>query len=56
MVPSGPTRTRLGFGTILWALIPLLSLGLLAPVPFAHAAVRLRQRRMWVVTAVYAIG
>jgi hypothetical protein len=56
MVPSEPTRTRRGFGTILWALIPLLSFGLLAPVPFAHAAVRLRQRRMWVVTAAYAIG
>jgi Protein of unknown function (DUF3592) len=54
--PSGPIRTRLGFGTILWALIPLLSLGLLAPVPFAVAAVRLRQRRMWLVTAVYATG
>jgi len=46
----------LGFGTILWALIPLLSLGLLAPVPFAMAAVRLRQPRMWLVTAGYAIG
>jgi Protein of unknown function (DUF3592) len=54
--PSGPARARLGFGTILWALIPLLSLGLLAPVPFAVAAVRLRQRRLWVVTAAYAIG
>jgi Protein of unknown function (DUF3592) len=49
-------RTRLGFGTILLALLPLLSLGLLAPVPFAVAAVRLRQRRMWLVTAVYALG
>jgi hypothetical protein len=56
MVPPGPTRTRRGFGTIVWALIPLLSLGVLAPVPFAHAAVRLRQRRLWVVTAVYAAG
>lgn len=56
MAPSEPTRTRRGFGTILWALIPLLSLGLLAAVPFAHAAVRLRQRRLWVVTAVYAVG
>jgi Helix-hairpin-helix motif len=56
MVPSGPTRTRLGFGTILWALIPLLSFGLLALVPFAHAAVRLRERRMWAVTAAYAVG
>jgi cytochrome c biogenesis factor len=49
-------RTRLGFATIVWALVPLLSLGLLAPVPFAMAAVRLRQRRLWLVTAVYAIG
>jgi Helix-hairpin-helix motif len=56
VVPSEPTRTRRGFGTILWALIPLLSLGLLAAVPFAHAAVRLRQRQLWVVTAVYAVG
>ena len=54
--PSGPVRTRLGFGSILWALTPLLSLGLLAPVPFAVAAVRLRQRRLWAVTAVYALG
>jgi len=46
----------LGVGTILWALIPALSLGFLAPVPFAHAAVRLRQRRLWAVTAAYAIG
>lgn len=30
--------------------------GFLAPVPFAHAAVRLRQRRLWTVTAAYAIG
>ena len=56
MVPPRPTRTRRSFGTILWALIPLLSLGLLTPVPFAHAAVRLGERRLWVVTAVYAIG
>jgi hypothetical protein len=55
-VPSGPARQRLGFGPILWALLPLLSLGLLAPVPFAVAAVRLRQRRLWVATAGYAIG
>jgi hypothetical protein len=30
-----------------WALIPLLSFGLLAPIPFAYVAVQLRQRRMW---------
>lgn len=55
-VPPGPTRRRLGVGTILWALIPALSLGFLAPVPFAHAAVRLQQRRPWAVTATYGIG
>jgi hypothetical protein len=54
--PPGPTRRRLGVGTVLWALILALSFGLLAPVPFAHAAVRLQQRRLWVVTAPYAIG
>ena len=54
--PPGPTRRRLGVGTILWALIPALSFGFLAPVPFAHAAVRLQQRRLWAVTAAYAIG
>ena len=56
VVPPGPTRRRLGVGPILWALIPALSLGFLAPVPFAHAAVRLRQRRLWAITAAYAIG
>jgi len=56
VVPPGPTRRRLRVGTILWALIPALSFGLLAPVPFAHAAVRLQQRRLWAVTAAYAIG
>jgi hypothetical protein len=45
----------LGLGTVLWALIPALSLGLLAPVPFAHAAIRLKQRRLWAVTAAYAV-
>jgi hypothetical protein len=55
VVPSGPARRWLGVGTILWALIPALSFGLLAPVPFAYAAVRLHQRRMWAVTAAYTV-
>src|SRR6266540_3375984 len=44
MVASGPRRRLRGFGTILWALVPALSLGLLAAVPFVHAAVKLRGR------------
>ena len=34
----------------------MLSVGLLTPVPFAHAAVRLGERRLGMVTAGYAIG
>jgi hypothetical protein len=55
-IPSRWTRTRRSLGTIVWALIPLLSFGLLVPVPFVYAAVRLRQRWMWIVTAVYVIA
>ena len=59
VVPPGPTRRRRGVatvGTIVWALIPALSVGLLAPVPFVHAAIRLKQRGLWAVAAAYAIG
>ena len=38
---------------VLWALIPVLSLGFLLPVPFAHAAVRLHDRRLWLITTAY---
>jgi hypothetical protein len=41
-------------GSILWALIPLLSLGLLAFVPFVHAAVRLKSAALWLAAAGYA--
>jgi Caspase domain len=57
---SSPRRTRRGKGAgilrVLWALIPALSLGLLTPVPFAHAAVRLRDRRLWTITSAYTIA
>ena len=39
--------------SILWALLPLLSLGLLIPAPFIHAAIRLRTRPQWLFAAVY---
>lgn len=54
-VPPPPPQNRWRLGTILWALLPLLTWGLLAPVPFVHAAVRLRTVRMWLVAAVYTI-
>jgi hypothetical protein len=52
--PAAPHR-RPRFGSILWALLPLLTWGLLAPVPFVHAAVRLRTVGMWLVAALYVI-
>ena len=55
MVSPRQTRNPLGrLATIVWALIPLLSLGLLAFVPFAHAAAKLQNRRLWLVAAFYA--
>jgi hypothetical protein len=56
MAPPEQSQRRLGFGTILWALIPVLSFGLLAFLPFAHGAVKLHNRRMWLVTAAYGVA
>lgn len=50
------TQKRLGFGTIVWALIPTLSLGLLAFLPFTHAAIRLPNPRRWLVAASYVVA
>jgi hypothetical protein len=47
---------RLGIRHVLWALIPVLSLGTLVPVPFAHAAARLHDRRLWLITTAYVIA
>lgn len=44
---------RLGIRHVLWALMPVLSFGVLVPVPFAHAAVRLHDRRLWLITSAY---
>jgi hypothetical protein len=40
---------------VLWALMPVLSFRVLTPVPFAYAAIRLRDRRLWRITAAYVI-
>lgn len=39
-----------------WALMSALSLGFLAPVPFAYAARRLRHPRLWWITLAYTIA
>jgi len=54
-IPGAAPRRRWRFGPILWALLPLLTWGLLAPVPFVHGAVRLRTVRLWLVAGFYVI-
>ena len=54
-IPAAAPRRRWRFGPILWALLPLLTWGLLAPVPFVHGAVRLRTVRLWLVAGFYVI-
>jgi hypothetical protein len=53
----GPLKRTL---SVLWALLPTLTIGILtpilAPVPFAHAAVRLRDRGLWLIAAAYGFG
>jgi hypothetical protein len=51
--PVIPRGNRLGIRHVLWALMPVLSFGILVPVPFVHAAVRLRDKRLWLITAAY---
>ncbi|AWS42759.1 helix-hairpin-helix domain-containing protein [Streptosporangium sp. 'caverna'] len=45
-----PLRTALSF---LWALLPLVSLGVLSPLVFGYAAGRKRSWPLWLATAVY---
>ena len=49
-----PAVTGSGVGHVLWALVPVLSLGVLLPFPFAYAAARLHSWKLWVITFLYA--
>jgi len=55
--PFGPVKRIL---TVFWALLPILTIGILTPflipVPFAHSAVRLRDQRLWLIAAAYGFG
>ena len=55
-VPAVPSQGRRRIGSFLWALLPLLTWGLLAPVPFVHAAIRLHTTVMWLVAAIYVLA
>jgi Caspase domain len=46
--------------SVFWTLLPVLSLGILtpilAPIPSAHAAVKLHDRKLWLISAAYGIS
>jgi len=54
--PSAPRGRRAAIPHVLWALIPVLSLGVLVPLPFLYAARRLGDRTLWRITFGYAIA
>jgi hypothetical protein len=60
MNPVGKATPRGAGGggviSVVWALVPLLSIGLLTPFVFIYAAARLRERRMWLATGAYALA
>jgi hypothetical protein len=49
--PAGGTAS-----SIAWALVPLVSLGLLTPVAMGYAAYRVRSRALWAATAGYSVA
>ena len=56
--PAELTPGGLGQGlrrvlSFVWALLPVLSLGQLAPIPIIHAAVKLRTWALWAASALY---
>ena len=52
---AGRAGRGAALGSVLWALLPALSVSLLTPVPFVHAAVRLKGRQ-WVTAALYVLA
>jgi hypothetical protein len=53
LTPRGSGRGVRRVLSFLWALLPVLSFGQLAPIPIIHAAIRLRTWTLWAASAVY---
>jgi hypothetical protein len=51
--PPGPGRGLRRVLSFVWAFLPALSFGYLAPLPIIHAAVKLRTRTLWAAAALY---
>lgn len=55
-IGSGRGRTSRAAASVAWALLPLVSIGLLTPIGMAYAAYRLRSRVLSIATACYTIA
>jgi hypothetical protein len=54
--PREPSQWPRRVLSSLWALLPTLSIGLLAPVPILHAAFKLRTWTLWATAALYTVA
>ncbi|WP_433221913.1 helix-hairpin-helix domain-containing protein [Microtetraspora malaysiensis] len=54
-MPRPPSGGRT-FLSVLWSLVPLGTLGLLTPVSFLYAALKLRTQTAWAALALYLVG
>jgi hypothetical protein len=53
LTPRGPGQGLRRVLSFVWALLPVLSLGQLAPIPIIHVAVKLRTWTLWAASALY---
>lgn len=53
LIPREPTQGLRRVLSFVWAFLPVLSFGFLAPIPIIHAAVKLRTWTLWAASAVY---
>ena len=53
LTPLEPAQGLRRVLSFVWAFLPVLSFGYLAPIPIIHAAVKLRTRTLWAAAAVY---
>jgi hypothetical protein len=53
LTPRGPAQGLRRLLSFVWAFLPTLSFGYLAPIPIIHAAVKLRTWTLWAASALY---
>ena len=56
LASHAPVRGLRRVLSFLWAFLPVLSFGYLAPIPIIHAAVKLRAWTLWAASALYTVA